>query len=112
MDISKNTLTNNDVGVWLFNADGACNAPTTKTNNSVKFNTVTNNAVTNATGFSSTCGYQAGVADVGHKDAIVNNTISGAGYTPQTAGDCTGTPPAFLRFIDADSSARGVGSNK
>jgi hypothetical protein len=46
LDISKNTLTNNDVGVWLFNADAACNAPSTKTNNSVKFNTVTNDAVT------------------------------------------------------------------
>jgi hypothetical protein len=111
LDISKNTLTNNDVGVWLFNADANCNAPTTKTNNSVKFNTITNNAVTNTTGYSPTCGYQAGVADVGHKDAIVNNSISGLGYTP-VSGDCAGTPPAFVRFIDADSSARGVGSNK
>jgi hypothetical protein len=111
LDISKNTLTNNDVGVWLFNADAACNAPSTKTNNSVKFNTITNDAVTNTTGFSATCGYQAGVADVGHKDAIVNNSISGVGYTPQ-AGDCSGTSHAFLRVIDADSSARGVGSNK
>jgi parallel beta-helix repeat protein len=112
LDISKNILTNNDVGVWLFNADANCNAPTTKTNNSVKFNSISNNAVTNTTGYHATCGYQAGVADVGHKDAIVNNSISGVGYTPRAAGDCTGTPPAFLRFIDADSSARGVGSNK
>jgi hypothetical protein len=43
---------------------------------------------------------------------IVNNTISGFGYTQQAGGDCTGTPPAFLRFIDAGSSAHGVSSNK
>jgi hypothetical protein len=112
LDISKNTLTNNDVGVWLFNADSNCVAPTTKTNNSVKSNTISNIAVTNKTGYTATCGYQAGVSDVGHKDAIVNNSISGVGYTPTVGGDCTGTTPAFLRFIDADSSARGVGSNK
>jgi parallel beta-helix repeat protein len=109
--ISKNTLTNNDVGVWLFNANLSCSAVTTKTNNSVKLNTITNGAVTNTTGYSATCGYQAGVSDVGHRDAIVNNKISGLGYTPQNP-DCSGTPPAFLRRIDTDSSARAVPSNK
>jgi hypothetical protein len=109
--ISKNTLTNNDVGVWLFNADASCSAVTTKTNNSVKLNTITNGAVTNTTGHNATCGYQAGVSDVGHKDAIVNNKISGTGYTPQDP-DCSGTPPAYLRRIDTDSSARAVPSNK
>jgi hypothetical protein len=111
LDIKKNTLTNNDVGVWLFNADTACNAPTTKTNNSVKLNIISNNAVTNTTGYSPTCGYQAGVADVGYKDLIVNNKISGVGYTPQ-AGDCAGASHAFLRFVDADPSARALPSNK
>jgi hypothetical protein len=111
LSITKNTLTGNDVGVWLFNADSSCNAPATKTNNSVKFNTVSNNAVTNTTGDSATCGYQAGIADVGHKDLIVNNSISGLGYTPTTP-DCSGTTPAFLRFIDIDSSTRGAPSNK
>ena len=112
LDISKNTLTGNDVGVWLFNADASCKAPATKTNNSVKFNSISNGAVTNTTGYNATCGYQAGISDVGHKDLIVNNSISGVGYTPQTAGDCLGTPPAFLRFIDLDSSVRGAPSNK
>jgi hypothetical protein len=112
LDISKNTLTNNDVGVWLFNAAEDCaTAPATKTNNSVKLNTITNAAVTNTTGYSPTCGYQAGISDLGTKDLIVNNSISGPGYTPVT-GDCTGTPHAFLRFIDAGSSARVAGSNK
>jgi parallel beta-helix repeat protein len=108
LTITKNTLTNNDVGVWLFN----CGAGTTKTNNTVKLNTVSNDAVTNTTGYSATCGYQAGVADVGHRDLIVNNKISGLGYTPQSP-DCGGAPtPAYLRFVDLDSSARGAPSNK
>ena len=112
LDISKNTLTGNDVGVWLFNAAADCaSAPTTKTNNSVKSNTISNNAVTNTTGENATCGYQAGVSDVGTKDQIVNNSISGLGYTP-VSGDCNGTPKAFVRSVDAGSSARGVGSNK
>jgi hypothetical protein len=112
LSITKNTLTNNDVGVWLFNADASGNAPATKTNNTVKLNTISNGAVTNTTGYNATCGYQAGISDVGHKDQIVNNMVSGVGYTPQAAGDCLGTPPAFLRFLDVDSSARGVPSNK
>jgi hypothetical protein len=111
LTVSNNTLTDNDVGVWLFNGDVSCNAPATKTNNVVKFNTISNGAVTNTTGESPTCGYQAGVSDLGVKDQIVNNKISGIGYKP-IAGDCTGTPHAFLRFIDAGSSARGVNSNK
>jgi parallel beta-helix repeat protein len=111
LDISKNTLTTNDIGVWLFNADSNCVAPTTKTNNSVKVNTISNAAVTNTTGYNATCGYQAGIADVGHRDLIVNNAISGTGYTP-VSGDCTATAHAFLRFIDLDSSARAVPSNK
>lgn len=112
LDISKNTLTNNDVGVWLFNAAADCaSAPATKTNNSVKFNVISNSAVTNTTGWDPACGYQAGVSDLGHKDQIVNNAISGLGYTPVT-GDCAGTAHAFLRFLDVDSSTRAAGSNK
>jgi parallel beta-helix repeat protein len=109
LTITKNTLTGNDVGVWLFNC-----GTTTKTNNTVKFNTISNGAVNNTTGYSNTapiCGYQAGVADVGHKDLIVNNKISGDGYARQTP-DCSGTPAAFLRHIDLDSSTRGAPSNK
>ncbi len=111
LTISNNTLSGNDVGVWLFNGNQDCNAPATKTNNIVKFNTITRDAVTNTTGYNATCGYQAGVSDLGVKDQIVNNKISGFGYTKQ-ANDCTGTDHAFLRFIDAGSSARGVNSNK
>jgi parallel beta-helix repeat protein len=114
LSITKNTLTNNDVGVWLFNADptadpAICTTTTTKTNNTVRFNTISNNAITNTTGTNATCGYQAGVGDVGHKDLIVNNSISGDGYK---TNECGGTPSAFVRRIDTDSSARAVPSNK
>ncbi len=114
LTISNNTLSGNDVGVWLFNGNASCNAPATKTNNIVKFNTITRDAVTNTTGYTATCGYQAGVSDLGVKDQIVNNKISGFGYKPQAGGDCNPSAPipAFLRFIDAGSSARGVNSNK
>lgn len=110
LKISKNTLTKNDVGVWLFNADSSGNAPTTTTKNVVNVNTISNNAVANTTGYTAACGYQAGISDLGNKDVIANNTISGFGYTPTVGGDCTGTTPAFLRFIDADSSARAISS--
>jgi hypothetical protein len=113
LSITKNTLTGNDVGVWLFNADASGNAPTFQTNNSVKQNKISNAAVTNTTGWTMVppCGYQAGIADNGHRDLIVNNSISGLGYTP-VPNDCLGTPPAVVRRIDIDSSARGVPSNK
>jgi len=106
--ISKNTLTNNDIGVYVFNGDASCNAPTTRTNAVIKLNTISNAAVSNVSGNGSPCGYQAGVADFGFKDQIVNNTISGVGYTPAGANVCP-----FLAFIDADASHHpGLSSNK
>jgi hypothetical protein len=111
LSITKNTLMGNDVGVWLYNADTSGNAPTTNTNNTVKQNTISNGAVTNTTGYNATCGYQAGISDLGHKDVYVNNSISGVGYTPVT-NDCAGAPAAFVRLIDADASARVSPSNK
>jgi hypothetical protein len=113
LTIKNNTLWGNDVGVFLFNATAQpdCLAPSIKTNNSVKLNAIYNGFITNTSGAGVGCGYQAGVSDLGHRDAIVNNTISGTGYTP-IPGDCAGTPPAFLRHIDTDSSARAVPSNK
>jgi hypothetical protein len=113
LTIKNNTLWGNDVGVFLFNAAAQpdCLAPSIKTNNSVKLNAIYNGFLWNTSGAGVGCGYQAGVSDLGHRDAIVNNTISGKGYTP-IPGDCAGTPAAFLRHIDTDSSARAVPSNK
>ena len=51
------------------------------TNIKVINNTITNDAVSNVSG-NGTLGYQAGVSDVGNDDKIINNTISGVGYTP------------------------------
>jgi hypothetical protein len=114
--VSKNIVTNNDVGVWFFNAsncDTVCLASTTATKNQAKLNTISNDGVFNTTGISANpaCGYQAGVADLGKNDGIVNNKISGLGYT-QISGDCGGSPAAFLRFIDVTTKAHAVPSNK
>lgn len=86
--IDNNTLLGNDVGVYLSNLDATCNAPAVQTNIKVIGNTISNNAVTN--GYV----YQAGVSDQGNNDKIINNTISGAGYT------C----PVVCFTVDADVS--------
>lgn len=92
--IDGNTVTNNDVGVFLTNLDDNCNAPTTATNIKVVGNTISDDGVTNDYGG---FGYQAGVSDVGNNDKIINNTISGVGYTPVASG-------AYLIGIDASTS--------
>ena len=65
-------------------------------------NTITNDALTNLSGNGCTIsgcqGYQAGVSDVGNNDKIINNTISGDGYTAPGNGATFATP------IDADPS--------
>ena len=86
--MDNNTLINNDVGVYLSNVDTSFNAPATQTNNKVVGNTISNSAVTN--GYV----YQAGVSDQGNNDKIINNTISGAGYS------C----PVVCFTVDADPS--------
>ena len=74
--IMNNTLTNNDIGVWLSQAESdGVTPPPTATNVKVVSNLITNNAVTNG------YGYQAGISDQGNNDKLINNTISGAGYT-------------------------------
>ena len=98
VQIANNTVTNNDVGVWLSNIQGDClSAPTTQTNNRVVNNTISDNGVYNVTG-DITEGYQAGVADQGNNDKIIHNNISGAGYTPAS------NTSAYLIAIDASSS--------
>lgn len=72
--IMNNTLTNNDIGVWLSQAEADFTAPLTATNAKVVSNIITNNAITNPS-------YQAGISDQGNNDKLINNTISGIGYT-------------------------------
>jgi hypothetical protein len=89
--IMNNTLSGNDIGVWLTQFDSDGNAPATATNAKVVGNIINNNALTNA------LPYQAGVADQGNNDKIISNTISGAGYD-------SGNPCGCTFAIDADSS--------
>lgn len=72
IQVIQNTVTGNDVGVWLSNIDGDYNAVTDQTNIKVVNNTISNDGCNNS--------YQAGVADQGTNDKIINNTISGIGY--------------------------------
>lgn len=98
--INNNTVSNNDVGIFLTNVDADGNAPATATNLKAVNNIVTNDALTNSY-FDSRfppVGYQAGISDVGNNDKIISNTVSGAGY------DANANPNAFTVFIDADIS--------
>ena len=89
--IDGNIVTGNDVGVWLSQIDGLGNPPATQTNIKVVNNTITNSAVNNG------LVYQAGVADQGNNDKIINNKISGLGYNPATL-------PGSTFYVDADVS--------
>ena len=75
--------------------------------NKANKNNVSNSAVTNVSGFcivgQALCGgiergYQAGIADVGNKDEITGNKISGAGYAPNTT-----SPGAWVQPVDTTS---------
>ncbi len=90
VQIVGNTITGNDVGVYLSNSAADYGPPPSATNNHVVNNIISHTAVTN--GYV----YQAGVSDAGNNDKIINNTISGAGYSP-----CL---PGFCAEVDADLS--------
>ena len=78
--VHDNTISNNDVGIYLDNEIDACGAASTKkSNEDIHNNKLSNSAVTNTTG-DGTRGYQAGITDIGNGDNIHDNTISGAGY--------------------------------
>lgn len=97
--IVKNTVTGNDVGVWLSNIDADCvSAPTAQTNDKVVNNTISNDAVNNVSGDGYPKGYQAGIADQGNNDKLINNKISGSGYSARN------TASIFSTQIDADAS--------
>jgi len=89
VQVDKNTLTGNDVGVFVSQYEADFSAPATATNIKVINNTISNDAVNN--GYV----YQAGVSDVGNNDKIIANTISGAGYDPATM-------PGSTFAVDAD----------
>jgi hypothetical protein len=104
--VNHNTLTDNDVGVFLFNALPDCvSAPATNTNDRAVNNTLSNRVVTNTSGFGPGCGYQAGVSDVGNHDTINQNEISGIGYTPAQGDPIKGcSPPGTVVVLPVDTS--------
>jgi hypothetical protein len=96
--VTSNVVIGNDVGIYLSNLDGSDCIPTlTPTNIVATKNIITNDAVNNTTGFSSSAGYQAGISDQGDGDSMTNNSICGLGYTPVT-------PPPYLYFIDTTNT--------
>jgi hypothetical protein len=111
VSVANNTLTTNDIGAGLFNCGGITTfttPPSTKTQNTVVHNTISNVASTNISGgdfLKAGCGFQAGVTDFGNHDAIKNNTISGTGYGPHT---CTEGPPSAFLFPISTTGSIGV----
>lgn len=96
VQIVGNTVTNNDVGIWLTNIAADCvSAPDSPTNNKVVNNVISSDGLHNNYGGT---GYQAGVADQGYNDKIINNDISGPGYDPAA------NPGAYTVNVDADAS--------
>jgi len=88
VEVEGNVLSNNDVGIYLNNYSADCTAPASqKTNDMALNNTISNDAVTNMSSFTASngstySGYQAGIDDIGNRDLISHNTITGIGYTP------------------------------
>jgi parallel beta-helix repeat protein len=93
VQVVHNTLTDNDVGIYLYNADALGSVPTMQTKNGAVNNTITNKLGNSNTTGCGSIGYQAGISEYGTKDNIVNNKISGNGYTPASPQPpvCTGT---------------------
>ena len=95
VQIVGNTVTNNDVGIWLTNIAADCvSAADSPTNIKVVNNVISSDGLHN----SYAGGYQAGIADQGYNDKIINNDISGPGYDPAA------NPGAYTVEIDADPS--------
>jgi hypothetical protein len=90
IQIVQNTVTGNDVGIFLTNLRADWGAPDDATN--IK---AVNNTISNANQTNGYC-YQTAVSDVGNNDKIINNKISGVGYAAW--GSC------YAVAIDADVS--------
>jgi hypothetical protein len=98
VDVHDNTLMNNDMGIYFANYNATCDAPSpTPTKGDIHNNTISNDGVTNVSGFGSPTGYQAGINEIGNGDDIHNNTISGPGYAPEN------NVTAFVLPIDITS---------
>ena len=79
--VEGNTLTDNDIGIYLFQDAGEPPAPAARSR--IAGNVLQNEAVSNPA-------YQAAIADYyGTGSVITSNQISGAGYDPRTVPDRT-----------------------
>ena len=107
VSITRNTVTNNDMGVYVVNTDASgTKPPTTKTKNSIVNNTISNSQKTNVSGNGYPNGYQAGIVGYGKGDNIVNNKISGIGYDQSQA------PAGSLYYtLDVDGANAHVHKN-
>lgn len=97
--IQGNTVTGNDVGIYLDQAEANGGSPATATRIQVVGNTLRNEAVTN--GYP----YQAAISDLGGGNLLHSNAISGAGYDPATqpgvtfAVDVVAEPASRVAFL-------------
>ena len=97
--IQGNTLTGNDIGIYLDQAEADGSGPAESTRIQVLDNTLRNDAVTN--GYP----YQAAIADLGGGNFIHSNVIHGAGYDPATQPgatfdvDVTAGPASRVAFL-------------
>jgi len=74
LEVQNNTLTNNDVGVVLWNVNSPVSKPPKRTNNDVSQNSISNDGT-------SANIYSAGIIyGSGNGDTIDDNTVYGAGY--------------------------------
>jgi hypothetical protein len=121
--VSFSTLSNNDVGIALFNINSKCDksAPT-PTRDVACYNVISNShgypggvasADANISGLVTSTGYvgdQAGVSDTGNRDVICHNKISGAGYQPRDKATSLPNPPkpAWVRPVDIYSYAAAI----
>ncbi|AKQ68441.1 hypothetical protein A176_005353 [Myxococcus hansupus] len=81
--IRDNTLFNNDIGVYLAQGTAGGSPPQAATRITVVDNLIHYDVVTN--GFV----YQAAISDLGTGNIIHSNTITGAGYDPETLPGAT-----------------------
>ncbi|MDY7226424.1 PKD domain-containing protein [Hyalangium rubrum] len=81
--IEGNTLTDNDIGIYLSQAEADGSGPATSTRLRVVDNVLSKGTVTN--GFP----FQAAISDLGGGNLISSNVITGTGYDPETQPGAT-----------------------
>lgn len=96
--IFKNTLTNNDIGVALYNVDSNGGPASERMMNRVVNNVISDSLTTNISGNIYPAGYQAGISVYENGDQIAQNKISGNGYDPSYA-------PSGSTFMAIDMTA-------